>query len=97
MLDYEGLPNLEYKFYHLKINDEYRGACALEEHLSKSYLERRNINNALIFRFNEDPFWNGLTQNKQEFYLYDNEMFMQADIEFFNKASTKYSLRRAQQ
>ncbi len=87
LLEQEGLLTPQYQFVELWLNGDYKGIYAFEEHFSADLLARQQQPDGLIFKFNEDGFWQtqdfrmrygkNVTPNLPDFEAADIEVFQQ--------------------
>jgi hypothetical protein len=59
----EGVLAPRYFFVDVVVNGKNVGLMALEEHFSKELLESQQRKEGVILRFDEEPFWQNMTQN----------------------------------
>ncbi len=87
MLANEGLLTPKYTFVELCLNGDYKGIYAFEEHFTADLLARQQQPDGLIFKYNEDGFWQtqdfrmrygkNVTPNLPDFEASDIEAFQQ--------------------
>ncbi|WP_367389527.1 CotH kinase family protein [Lewinella sp. LCG006] len=85
LLENEGLLTPQYQFVELWLNGEYKGIYAFEEHFTSDLLARQQQPDGLIFKYNEDGFWQtqdyrmrygkNVTPNLPDFEAADIEVF----------------------
>jgi len=57
LLEKEGLLTPQYQFVELWLNGDYKGIYAFEEHFTADLLAQQQQPDGLIFKYNEDGFW----------------------------------------
>lgn len=92
----EGLVGLQYDFLDLSINGEPKGIYAIEEHFTKELLERNHRREAPIIKFNEDDFWQTISDVGGQNNVYKDQrpnlvegMYYESFIEPFQLSTTR--------
>lgn len=57
LCDHDDLLSTHYSFLEVKVNDEYQGVYALEEHFDKQLIESRKRREGPILKMDETAFW----------------------------------------
>jgi hypothetical protein len=87
LLEKEGLLSPQYRFVELWLNGDYKGIYAFEEHFTADLLAAQQQPDGLIFKYNEDGFWQtqdfrmrygkNVTPNLPDFEASDIEAFQE--------------------
>ena len=98
VLDEEDILSTRYEFLKLKLNEEYLGIYAIEEHFEKHLLEYKNRREGVIIALDESYLWDDRIRNKER-HIEGKEVNFQrkSNIKLFkDKKYLKDSVKRKQ-
>jgi len=86
MLEREDVLSLRYDFIEVIINGESQGIYSLEEHFTKNLVENRDRREGVILKFNENNFWEEVSEGDSN-KINKNDLFFESSIDVFKQNS----------
>lgn len=86
----EDIISLRYKFINVRINGIDNGIYALEEHFDQILIDNNNRRSGLIFKYDEDFFWEELSEFDNDFFSNNSSGYgshLSSKIEVFESKS----------
>lgn len=87
----EDILTTTYDFINVKINNDFKGVYALEEHFDKQLLESRKRREGPILKFDESAYWAGIEVFSNVDSLRQLPYFEQSTVSVFKKNRTRKS------